>query len=190
MAVTKRLRFEILRRDNHTCRYCGASAPEVKLTVDHVTPVALGGNDDPCNLVTACVDCNSGKSATPADAALLADVAGSSVAYAAHFNRALELWRKRQSEMAAAVNHFDHSWRGWLNSPDDPTSYMPRDPDWEDSVERWITLGLTPTDLADLIPAAMRKQSVPNGQVWKYYCGVVWGHLREVSAAAAEELNG
>ena len=28
MAVSKRLRYEILRRDNHTCRYCGASAPD------------------------------------------------------------------------------------------------------------------------------------------------------------------
>ena len=32
MAVSKRLRFEILRRDNHACRYCGQMAPDVKLT--------------------------------------------------------------------------------------------------------------------------------------------------------------
>ncbi|MGC7224589.1 HNH endonuclease, partial [Mycobacteroides abscessus subsp. massiliense] len=44
MAVTKRLRYEVLRRDNYSCRYCGRSAPEVKLTVDHVVPVALGGS--------------------------------------------------------------------------------------------------------------------------------------------------
>ena len=56
MAVSKRTRFEVLRRDNHTCRYCGQSAPDVKLTVDHVLPVALGGHDDPTNLVAACKD--------------------------------------------------------------------------------------------------------------------------------------
>src|SRR6185369_3226628 len=61
MAVSKRLRFEILRRDNHTCRYCGRSAPEVKLTVDHVKPEALGGRTEPDNLVAACSDCNAGK---------------------------------------------------------------------------------------------------------------------------------
>ena len=54
MAVTKRMRFEILRRDNHACRYCGATAPDVKLAVDHVTPVALGGTDSPDNLVASC----------------------------------------------------------------------------------------------------------------------------------------
>ena len=26
MAVSKRTRFEVLRRDSHTCRYCGQSA--------------------------------------------------------------------------------------------------------------------------------------------------------------------
>src|SRR5690606_30428171 len=83
MAVTKRTRFEVLRRDRHACRYCGASAPEATLTVDHVTPVALGGTDDPSNLVAACRDCNYGKSSSSPDAELVADVAQRTVEYAA-----------------------------------------------------------------------------------------------------------
>jgi len=67
MALSKRQRFSILRRDNFTCRYCGAKAPDVQLHVDHKKPVALGGDDHPANLVTACVGCNAGKSATPLD---------------------------------------------------------------------------------------------------------------------------
>ena len=58
MAITKRTRYEVLKRDNHACRYCGAVAPDVKLQVDHVIPVALGGTDNPDNLVAACVACN------------------------------------------------------------------------------------------------------------------------------------
>jgi 5-methylcytosine-specific restriction endonuclease McrA len=54
MAVSKRLRYEILRRDNYACRYCGATAPDVKLNVDHVIPQSLGGSDKPDNLVTSC----------------------------------------------------------------------------------------------------------------------------------------
>lgn len=54
MSVSKRLRFEILRRDNHACRYCGATAAEGPLTIDHVLAVALGGTDEASNLVTAC----------------------------------------------------------------------------------------------------------------------------------------
>ncbi|MYR30536.1 MULTISPECIES: HNH endonuclease [unclassified Streptomyces] len=64
MAVSKRLRYEILRRDKHTCRYCGAHAPDVPLRVDHVLPVALGGSDHPSNLATSCDPCNNGKSST------------------------------------------------------------------------------------------------------------------------------
>ena len=67
MAVGKRLRFEILKRDGFTCRYCGQrysrKTPAVKLEVDHVIPEALGGSDDAENLITACFDCNRGKGA-------------------------------------------------------------------------------------------------------------------------------
>lgn len=52
MAVTKRTRFEVLRRDNYTCRYCRST--DGALTVDHVTPRSLGGSDDPSNLVACC----------------------------------------------------------------------------------------------------------------------------------------
>lgn len=44
MPVSKRLRYEILKRDNHACRYCGAAATDAKLTVDHVTPVSRVGS--------------------------------------------------------------------------------------------------------------------------------------------------
>src|SRR5690242_10107126 len=64
MAVSKRTRYEVLTRDNHTCRYCGGVAPDVVLTVDHVVPTALGGSDKPDNLVAACKDCNAGKAST------------------------------------------------------------------------------------------------------------------------------
>lgn len=56
------VRFEVLRRDGFTCRYCGRKAPLVRLQIDHVTPWSLGGSDEPSNLVTACSECNAGKS--------------------------------------------------------------------------------------------------------------------------------
>lgn len=62
MAIGKRLRFEIFKRDGFRCRYCGANAVATLLHVDHVIAVAEGGGDDPENLVTACADCNLGKS--------------------------------------------------------------------------------------------------------------------------------
>ena len=74
MAVNKRLRFEVLRRDGFRCQYCGAAPAEAELQIDHVVPAALGGTDDPENLTTACGPCNSGKAATPPDAEMVAAV--------------------------------------------------------------------------------------------------------------------
>lgn len=64
MPLSNRLRFKIFMRDDFTCKYCGRRAPATQLHVDHRTPRAAGGSDDETNLVTACVECNSGKSAT------------------------------------------------------------------------------------------------------------------------------
>lgn len=58
-----KLRFEILRRDNFTCQYCGRTVKDgAKLRVDHIIPKAKEGIFDKNNLITACEKCNSGKS--------------------------------------------------------------------------------------------------------------------------------
>lgn len=63
--LSVRTRFEIFKRDDFTCRYCGRTSPEVVLQVDHIVPRAAGGSDDPLNLATSCWECNSGKSDVP-----------------------------------------------------------------------------------------------------------------------------
>lgn len=63
--ISKRLRFEIFKRDGFKCKYCGATNDASQLHVDHVIPVSRGGSNDPLNLVTACILCNSGKSDVP-----------------------------------------------------------------------------------------------------------------------------
>lgn len=63
--LSRRLRFEVFKRDSFTCQYCGKKAPEVVLNCDHIDPVARGGTDDILNLITACEACNGGKAAVP-----------------------------------------------------------------------------------------------------------------------------
>lgn len=62
-SITKSVRFEVFKRDKFTCQYCGNSAPEVVLHIDHIDPVSKGGDNNIMNLITACIDCNLGKSA-------------------------------------------------------------------------------------------------------------------------------
>ena len=59
--LSKKIRFEVFKRDKFTCQYCGRMSPDVILEVDHIEPVAEGGDNEITNLITSCRDCNRGK---------------------------------------------------------------------------------------------------------------------------------
>ncbi len=61
--LSKKIRFEVFKRDQFKCQYCGSSAPDVVLHVDHINPVSKGGDNDLLNLITSCEPCNNGKRA-------------------------------------------------------------------------------------------------------------------------------
>lgn len=64
--ISKKLRFDVFKRDGFACKYCGATPSEtVVLEVDHIHPVASGGTNEIDNLLTACFACNRGKGAEP-----------------------------------------------------------------------------------------------------------------------------
>lgn len=60
-AISKKTRFEVFKRDSFTCQYCGKSAPDVILEIDHIIPVSNDGDHDIFNFLTACEECNRGK---------------------------------------------------------------------------------------------------------------------------------
>lgn len=63
--MTPQLRYEVIRRDGHRCRCCGASVSTgAILHVDHIIAVALGGQTTASNLQTLCSACNQGKAAS------------------------------------------------------------------------------------------------------------------------------
>jgi hypothetical protein len=62
--LRKTTRKRLYLRDDHTCVYCARSIyshTDIILTIDHVTPRELGGDNKHSNLVTACKSCNSAK---------------------------------------------------------------------------------------------------------------------------------
>lgn len=186
MAVSKRLRYEILRRDNNTCRYCGQSAPDVKLTVDHVVPTALGGSDDPANLVAACKDCNAGKSASAPDSALVAAADKKAMRWSQAMTRVVE---ERAAELAAErarTDPFDTAWSAWTVNGEP----VPRDPNWKNSILRFLAGGIDDQFMADAIHTAMGLDRVPASEKWRYFCGICWRELdslRERTAAVLEQ---
>lgn len=62
-----RRRREVFERSSGRCHYCTQVLTlDGKWHVEHQMPRALGGTDDPVNLVAACVSCNLAKSDTTA----------------------------------------------------------------------------------------------------------------------------
>ncbi len=54
-------RIKVFERDSYQCHYCGKQLTRFTATLDHVQPIAEGGNNGFENLVTACLGCNSRK---------------------------------------------------------------------------------------------------------------------------------
>ena len=60
-APTKKLRYEVLRRDAFRCKVCGRSAEEdahVTIEVHHIDPFGYGGVTTSDNLITLCKTCH------------------------------------------------------------------------------------------------------------------------------------
>ena len=67
-AVSK---HKLLRRDRHTCAYCGQVCAERDLQCEHIVPDSRGGAWSWMNLVTACAGCNGRKAdRTPEEAGM------------------------------------------------------------------------------------------------------------------------
>lgn len=187
MAVSKRLRFEIFRRDNHACRYCGAIAPEAKLTVDHVTPTALGGGDEPSNLVTACSDCNSGKTSITPDSPLVEDVAQEAVLWSAAMRAAAELETAKLKSEKSVFEHFEHHvWGSWTHGYKQEPFPLPVS--WRNSIRSFLAAGLTMELLAECVDIACERDSIRPDVRFKYMCGVAWRKLTEMQESARSLL--
>ena len=185
MAITKRTRFEVLKRDNHTCRYCGASAPDVKLHVDHVTPSALGGTDDPSNLVTACVDCNLGKASTSPDAGVVADVAQDAVRWAAAIKEAARI------EAESEARHFDYraALFNHVDKYDNNKGWFPLPANWEQSAVAFFEAGLPIETLLECVDIAATAYGVYTNNKFRYACGVAWKRVAKLQEIARSLLE-
>lgn len=183
MPLSKSLRFQILRRDNHTCRYCGATAPDAKIGVDHVVAVALGGTDEPTNLVACCQPCNAGKDATPADAAVVEDVKQDALRWAAAIELAAEAAQAKLVSRQQIRQGFLDEWKSWTFGADNATIDLPAN--WRNSIDRFIDAGMTVPLLQDCVRIAMRSPISPY-KTFRYMCGVAWNRVRDLQDAARE----
>ena len=184
MAVTKRTRYEVLRRDNNTCRYCGGTAPDVKITVDHVTPVALGGTDKPENLVAACWDCNAGKSSVPPGADLVADVSQTALRWSGAIKKAAEIKGAQVSKSDNLIEWFELLWD--IHAPQ--FAHLPSN--WRESIVNFVAAGLTLDAIEEAVHTTASKGGyVQQSQMFRYFCGICWSKVRELQEIAVSLLT-
>ncbi|AXQ63941.1 HNH endonuclease [Gordonia phage Horus] len=183
MTVSKRVRYEVFRRDNNRCRYCGATAPETPMTIDHVVPTALGGSDDPSNLVTACRDCNAGKTSSSPDAPLVADVADDAIRWANAMKQAAAEFAHDRDARAVDRDEFLGKWETWRYKSSGKYRTYELPGGWGESIDQFLAAGLSMVDLHDLVDVAMGAQSY---DPWKYFCGCCWRRINQLQERASE----
>ncbi|MFL4947537.1 HNH endonuclease [Streptomyces sp. MMS24-I31] len=188
MAVSKRLRYEILRRDNHTCRYCGASAPDVPLRIDHVTPVALGGTDTADNLVTSCEPCNSGKSSSSPDATHVAAVSDDALRWATAMQQAADNLLEQEKPKLAYRSAFLAEWQRWGIGKGKDRKSLDLPADWKASIERFRVAGLPVQVWGDIVDTSMGNDKVLEANKFKYCCGIAWNQVTAMQEDARRIL--
>lgn len=180
MAVSKKLRFDIFKRDAFTCQYCGRKPPAVVLELEHIHPIAEGGTDDETNLLCSCFDCNRGKGATPLDVIPLS--------VTERLARQKEL-----AEQVAALNEFQEAQRElaelqvedigfyWFNQfRDEKDTYVFSD-QCAKSIRQFVK-HLTVADIKEAIDLAMFRvppKSTFCNKTWLYFCKVCWNWIKE-----------
>ena len=172
VAIPKRMRFEVFKRDGFECVYCGATPPNAILHCDHFTPVSLGGLTEVDNLVTACQPCNSGKSNIPLSSVPLslserATEVIERESQIAGYEAVMKARRMRLDvDAQEALDHFCGSY-GLESIPKADLI----------SIKRFVDkLGLDDVLASIDLAKAMKPFSKQWG--WRYFCGTCWGKIK------------
>jgi len=170
--LSKRVRFEVFKRDQFICQYCGKHPPEVMLECDHIVPVAEGGGNDEGNLVAACQDCNRGKAAVPLDV-----VPKSLDDKAAHIQeREAQIAGFREIMQARLDRIEDDKWQiATALFPESAESGVRRD--WLRSIAMFNER-LPLHEVMDAAELALERKNSDFAR-FKYFCGICWNKVRD-----------
>jgi len=168
--LSKRTRFEVFKRDEFTCQYCGGHPPAAILHVDHIVAVANGGGNDDDNLITSCSDCNLGKSAVPLSSVpqSLKDKGAEVAEREAQIRGYHEIMQARAERIEADAWDVVHHLVPGADSFDSRNFV---------TIKRFVErLGSTSVqEAADLAYSRIRRSEY---QRFRYFCGICWKWIR------------
>lgn len=169
--LSKRVRFEVFKRDDFRCTYCGRHPPDVLLEADHITPVCDGGDDSQDNLTTACFDCNRGKGGVP-----LSAVPQSLADKAADIAEREEQLAGYRAVMQAKADRIELDAWGVAFALFPALTKLRRD--WFLSIKNFTRL-LAHHELIEAAEKAYARRPDDEVARFKYFCGICWSKIRE-----------
>jgi hypothetical protein len=172
-AVSKKVRFEIFKRDDFTCAYCGSKPPKTVLEVDHILPVSKGGTNVLDNLITSCFECNRGKSNISLQSipTLLEDKAIIAAAKSEQYKAYLKHVKQIEKFNLQLVDMVEAAYNDFY--PD--YYFMPK---FRNDIKMFIDkLGVTAVCEAMRIACSKFDED----QSLKYFCGICWNKIRQAN---------
>jgi hypothetical protein len=170
-AISKKLRFDVFKRDGFVCAYCGATPPSVVLQVDHIHPIANGGGNEIDNLVTSCQPCNIGKGAK--NLSSIPESLSEKAKFVAEQEEQIKGYQKIIRERQERLDAESHQIAEVLRC-----DWSPSKADFI-SIKNFVTkLGYFEVEESALI--ASSKFSYNLSRSFKYFCGICINKLKEV----------
>jgi len=171
--TSKRMRFEVFKRDNFECQYCGAKPPNVPLEIDHIIPVSKKGKTTKDNLITACFDCNRGKSNIELDDVprpLIETIERKKIAQIQYLDYKKVL-KKELKIMDSEINNvqmvYSNAFEDYIFSNK-----------FRNTVKKFIrTIGIEETTGA--METACLKIYYDKNACLKYFCGICWAIIKK-----------
>ena len=177
MSISKKLRFEVFKRDGFKCAYCGRTPPSVTLEVDHIQPKSKGGKNDINNYVTACFDCNRGKRDIPLDK------------IPAQLSQNMEVLKEKEEQIKEYRKFVLKIERREKRDIEDVSKiYRDSYPEWDFSdnfkyvsIKKFIQL-LPKHKVMDSLRKSVSKFPYNKDTAIRYFCGICWREIKDQTA--------
>lgn len=167
------MRFEVFKRDNFTCQYCSAKPPKVPLEIDHIQPVSKGGKNTKENLITACFDCNRGKSNIELSdiPPTLSEKADRMKLAQKQYSDYKRLLKKQQKIIESEIDEVDSIFINFFEDYCLSSRFRI-------TVKKFIEQ-LGSESVSDAMEIACDKIYYDHDKALKYFCGICWHRIRE-----------
>lgn len=175
-AISKKDRFEVFKRDDFSCQYCNSKPPNVALEIDHIHPVSKGGDNSIDNLITACFDCNRGKSNKELNSIperLLNKTENIKIANDQYKQYQKEI-KKKKAIIEKQINVIENMFISFYPKYTFTERFKITVKQFINKLDEFIVL--------ESMESACLKFETRNGSVQdvtKYFCGICWNKIRE-----------